>query len=575
MRCATRAGNVANVCIADYPAAVNEPPVLFGAIEGGGTKFICAVGSPDAPPLQLGSIPTADPATTLAACLAFFEDARRFHGPIAALGVACFGPLQLRRDAPDYGCLLDTPKPGWSGASLLAPLQAALRVPVALDTDVGAAALAEWRLGAGRGLGSLVYVTVGTGIGGTLVPRSTGTHLMHAEMGHVPLRRDPRDTGFAGHCPFHGDCAEGLASGPAIRARWGCELSSLPPDHPGRDIIAGYLGQLAAAIVLMHSPQCIVMGGGVMGDELLLPLVRRAMHDYLGGYLPPLRGPAAFDAYLRAPELGAHSGIRVRCCWHARPARSAAESYCSPSTFTDFGSSVTRSRPSCTVAVSGFGTTTRGASKEFMLSTCGPVSASPVAERTVAPRRSTSICTGRVGSTLVSDSHSLPALSFAATASTRGSEIAALRPGACIHGERHEGGVLERHVHAEHMVGGGQQHLLLVGEDHGLQHVDHLRDVGHAHAVRMPREDVQVQRREDRIAQAVLLLQETGVGARRRRIPARPTHPPPAAVSSPGSYLSMIAVWLAISPSIFSVVCRISAYSRSRRSPWPRASCPS
>jgi len=310
MRRAARAGNVANVCMADYPAAVSEPPVLYGAIEGGGTKFICAVGSPDASPLQLASIATADPATTLDACIAFFADAQRRHGALAALGVACFGPLQLRRDAPDYGCLLDTPKPGWSGAALLAPLRAALGVPVALDTDVGAAALAEWRLGAGRGVGSLVYVTVGTGIGGALVPQSTGNALMHAEMGHVPLRRDPRDAGFTGHCPFHGDCAEGLASGPAIRARWGCELVSLPPDHPGREIIAGYLGQLAASIALMHSPQCIAMGGGVTGDPLLLPLVRRAMRDYLGGYLPPLRGAAAFDAYLRAPELGAHSGIR-------------------------------------------------------------------------------------------------------------------------------------------------------------------------------------------------------------------------------------------------------------------------
>jgi fructokinase len=288
---------------------VSEPP-LYGAIEGGGTKFLCAVGSPDAPPLQLASIPTTDPATTVAACLAFFADARRRHGDIAALGVACFGPLQLRRDAPDYGCLLDTPKTGWSGAALLAPLRAALGVPVVLETDVGAAALAEWQLGAGRGLGSLVYVTVGTGIGGAAVPRSTGTSLMHAEMGHVPLRRDARDAGFAGLCPFHGDCAEGLASGPAIRARWGCELASLPPDHPGRDIIAGYLGQLGAAITLMHSPQCIVMGGGVSGDPLLLPLVRRAMRQYLGNYLPPLREAAAFDAYLRAPGLGAHSGIR-------------------------------------------------------------------------------------------------------------------------------------------------------------------------------------------------------------------------------------------------------------------------
>jgi fructokinase len=286
---------------------VSEPP-LYGAIEGGGTKFLCAVGSPTAPPLQVASIPTTDPASTLAACLDFFEDARP-HGAITALGVACFGPLQLQPEAPDYGCLLDTPKAGWSGAPLLAPLRAGLGVPAVIDTDVGAAALAEWQLGAGHGRGSLAYVTVGTGIGGAVVPRHGGTSLMHAEMGHVPLRQDPRDAGFAGICPFHRDCAEGLASGPAIRARWGCELAALPPGHLGRDIIAGYLGQLAASIVLLHSPECIVLGGGVMSDPQLLPLVRLALRDQLGGYLPPLREPAAFDAYLLAPKLGAHSGI--------------------------------------------------------------------------------------------------------------------------------------------------------------------------------------------------------------------------------------------------------------------------
>lgn len=294
--------------MADYPAAVSESSRLFGAIEGGGTKFICAVGSPGQAPLQLDSIPTTDPAATLAACLRFFGNARQQHGPIAALGIACFGPLQLQRDADDYGCLLDTPKSGWSGASILAPLQAELAIPVAIDTDVGAAALAEWQLGAGRGLESLAYVTVGTGIGGAVVPQRTGA-LMHAEMGHVLLRRDARDAGFAGTCTFHGDCAEGLASGPSILARWGCEPGSLPEGHPGPEIIAGYLGQLCASIALLHSPRCIVLGGGVMRNPGLLPLVREATFRILAGYLPPLRVRTALDDYLRAPALGLHSGI--------------------------------------------------------------------------------------------------------------------------------------------------------------------------------------------------------------------------------------------------------------------------
>ena len=203
-----------------------------------------------------------------------------------------------------------TPKPGWSGFDIMGALHGALGVPIALDVDVGAAALAEWRLGAGRDVDSLVYVTVGTGIGGALVPTPGDTRRMHAEMGHLPLRRDARDAAFAGTCPFHGDCVEGLASGPAIRARWGCDLAALDAPHPGRDIIAGYLGQLAAAITLMLAPGCIVFGGGVMEDGSMLPRVRKALHQHLNGYLPALREVASLDAYLRAPGLGTQSGIR-------------------------------------------------------------------------------------------------------------------------------------------------------------------------------------------------------------------------------------------------------------------------
>lgn len=283
-------------------------PLLFGGVEGGGTKFICAVGRSDGSLAESVSVRTSDAATTLAACTEFFRHARDRHGAIAALGVACFGPIQLRPGAPDFGCLLATPKPGWSGVDVLTPLRAALGVPVALDTDVGAAAQAEWQLGAGRGLGSLAYVTAGTGIGGACVPLP-GARLMHAEMGHVPLRRDARDAGFVGVCPFHGDCAEGLASGPAIRARWNMDLEALPDGHPGRDVIAGYLGQLAATIALTLAPECIVFGGGVMNDPSMLARTRTAMRRYLGGYAAALRESTDFDAYLRAPGLGADSGI--------------------------------------------------------------------------------------------------------------------------------------------------------------------------------------------------------------------------------------------------------------------------
>jgi fructokinase len=288
---------------------VTETAQLVGAIEGGGTKFVCAVGISPLQILDRVIIPTTDPSTTLAACAQFFTQMTQRHDRIAALGLACFGPLQLRRNAPDFGHLQSTPKPGWSNVDVVSPLQAALQVPVHLDTDVGAAAEAEWRLGCGRGLASLAYVTVGTGIGGAVVPTlNAGQRLMHPEMGHLPVRRDPRDD-FAGSCPFHGDCLEGLACGPAIRARWDCELSSLPAGHPGRSIIAGYLGQLAVSIALLHAAERIAFGGGVMADDLLLPLVRQAAHEFLNGYVLPLRELRQLDSYLSRPALGDNAAI--------------------------------------------------------------------------------------------------------------------------------------------------------------------------------------------------------------------------------------------------------------------------
>jgi fructokinase len=283
---------------------------VFGAVEGGGTKFVCAVGTSPAEILDCISVPTTEPAATMAGCLAFFRQAQDRHGPLRALGIACFGPLGLRRSSPGYGRLLDTPKRGWSGAAIVDPLSSGLGVPVALDTDVGAAALGEWRLGAGQGLGSLAYVTVGTGIGADMAPQDPAVRrLLHPEMGHLPVRRDPRDAGFAGICPFHGDCVEGLASGPAVRARWGCNLESLPAEHEGREIIAGYLGQLAASIALVLSVERIAFGGGVMTDPAMLPRVRTATHACLQGYLPPLKHRESLDQYIVAPALGARSAI--------------------------------------------------------------------------------------------------------------------------------------------------------------------------------------------------------------------------------------------------------------------------
>lgn len=282
---------------------------VYGGIEGGGTKFTCAVGCSPLHIVDCVSIATGDGPATLARCLQFFAESARRHGPVAAIGVASFGPIDLRHGSAQFGRMLPTPKAGWSGVDVLSPLRSAFNVPVALDTDVGAAALAEWRFGAGRGLGSLAYVTVGTGIGGAVVPAGTAGRLMHAEMGHVPMRRDSRDKSFAGVCPFHGDCVEGLASGPAIVARWNGAMDTLAPDHPARSIVAGYLGQLAASIVLMHSVERIVFGGGVMSDGSLLPLIQAATSHYLNGYIPALKDASSMADYVCAPGLGHQAGI--------------------------------------------------------------------------------------------------------------------------------------------------------------------------------------------------------------------------------------------------------------------------
>ncbi len=284
---------------------------LLGAIEAGGTKFVCAAGygAERAPEPYRRVIATVTPQTTLAAVQAFFADIEREAGPLAAIGVAAFGPVDVHRGSATWGSVLNTPKAGWSGVSLVEPL-ARFNCPVALDTDVNAAARAEVSLGAGRGVRTLAYVTVGTGIGGGAVIGATSVSgFLHPEMGHIRVRRDPRDEGFAGICPFHGDCLEGLASGPAVLARWSQPMSALPPQHPGHEIIGGYLGQLAAAIALMLSSERIVFGGGVMSNPHLLAHIRAAARRELGGYLPIDERVGGFDRLITRADLGDRAGI--------------------------------------------------------------------------------------------------------------------------------------------------------------------------------------------------------------------------------------------------------------------------
>lgn len=282
---------------------------VFGGLEAGGTKFVCAVGSgPDDVRAQV-RIPTTTPGETIPKVLEFFWGELRKE-PLAAIGVASFGPLDPHPDSPTYGFLNASTKPGnWNRVDLLGPMRAAFGVPLGFDTDVSGAALGEGRWGAARGLDDYVYLTVGTGIGGGAVVRGETVHgLLHLEMGHMVLPRRADDE-FRGTCRFHGNCLEGLASGPAIEQRWGERAEDLPADHPAWDLEAHYLGLGLANIVCTYSPQRIILGGGVMHQMHLFPMVREKVRQNLNGYIQHPAITDDNDEYIVPPGLGDRAGV--------------------------------------------------------------------------------------------------------------------------------------------------------------------------------------------------------------------------------------------------------------------------
>ena len=256
---------------------------MLGGIEAGGTKFVLAVGSSPTEIIARHEIPTREPATTLAQAGEWFEG----QGSISALGIASFGPVDLDRSSPRWGHITNTPKPGWENCDLAGYFAERFGVPIGFDTDVNGAALAEYQHGAGKGASSLAYITVGTGIGGGLVLDGRPVHgAAHPEMGHIFTRRHAEDRAFEGICPHHGDCLEGLASGPAIKARWGASLSELPADHIAHEIVAYYLAQLAHSLIAMMAVEIIVFGGGVMNTDGLLRRVGRRTSELGAAYFP-------------------------------------------------------------------------------------------------------------------------------------------------------------------------------------------------------------------------------------------------------------------------------------------------
>ncbi len=282
----------------------------YAAVEAGGTKFVCAVGTGPTEIERETRLPTTTPEETLRSTLEFFQTAAREIGPISSLGVASFGPVDPEPSSRTYGYITTTPKPGWRNTDVGNFLSRGLGVPFKFDTDVNGAALAEYRWGAGKALPSVVYITVGTGVGGGAVLDGQMVHgLMHPEMGHIPVRRDPALDPFEGSCPFHGDCLEGLASGPAIQKRCGVPGGELEDTHEVWQLVAEYLAQAVAVYTYVVSPSVVVLGGGVMQRRGLFPEIRKRVQAWVNGYIEHPKLSRDVGNYIVPPGLGDRAGI--------------------------------------------------------------------------------------------------------------------------------------------------------------------------------------------------------------------------------------------------------------------------
>lgn len=279
---------------------------VYGGIEAGGTKFVCAVGTgPDDLRAEV-RFPTTTPAETIGRAIAFLEE----HLPLAAVGIASFGPLNPDTGSSTFGYITSTPKPGWADTDFAGAIRRALDVPVGFDTDVNVAALGEHRWGAAQGLNTFIYLTIGTGIGGGGMVNGELMHgLIHPEMGHIRIPHDRANDPYAGHCPYHGDCLEGLAAGPALEERWGQPPATLPADHPAWELEAHYLALALNNFICTLSPQRIVMGGGVMEQPHLFRLVRQKVQALLNDYVQAPEILERIDDYIVPPGLGGRAGV--------------------------------------------------------------------------------------------------------------------------------------------------------------------------------------------------------------------------------------------------------------------------
>ncbi len=279
---------------------------LYGAMEGGGTKFVCVIGRGPQDIVAEIQFPTTTPKETLERAVEFFCDY-----DLAAIGLAPFGPLDLQPSSPSFGTITATPKAGWQGTNVLQYFRHTLHIPAAIETDVNAAAFGEYYwVAEHRALDSLVYFTIGTGIGAGVIIHGKILHgLTHPEAGHMRIPHDRQRDRYGGNCPFHGDCFEGLACGPAISARWGQPADTLPEEHPAWELEAEYIASALVGVICLLSPQRIILGGGVMERHRLFSLIRQEVKKLLNNYIASPIFVGSLDEYIVPPALGRRSGV--------------------------------------------------------------------------------------------------------------------------------------------------------------------------------------------------------------------------------------------------------------------------
>lgn len=283
---------------------------LFGGIEAGGTKFVCAVGTSPEKILAEERFSTNNPDETLNRCINFFSRAASEFGPVKSLGIGAFGPLDPNPESSTYGFITSTPKTAWKNTDVVGFFKLKMKIPIGFDTDVNGAALGEGRWGAAAGIKNFLYITVGTGIGGGIVVNKQLIHgLLHPEIGHIFPVQDKNKDPFPGVCPYHGNCLEGLAAGPAVNKRWGTPAEKLPADHPAWEIESNYLAQAAVTYILLYSPEKIIFGGGIMHQEQLFPLIRKKVQEKLAGYIDHPLILKNIDTMIVPPKLGDRAGI--------------------------------------------------------------------------------------------------------------------------------------------------------------------------------------------------------------------------------------------------------------------------